>query len=74
MTAQKSRLKRRQGKIFQEISECGRIKGSVIRGMAVTDCHYMMLENDSFEGKECEIKYTFVGEKMYSGRSDKRQF
>ncbi|MDY5181851.1 DUF5717 family protein [Butyribacter sp.] len=49
-------------------------KDSVIRGMAVTDCHYMMIENDSFEGKECEIKYTFVGEKCIPGEVIKGNF
>ncbi len=48
--------------------------GSIIRGMVVTDCHYMMLENDSFEGIEGEIKYTFVGERCIPGEIIKGNF
>lgn len=45
-----------------------------IRGMVVTDCHYMTLENDAFQGKEVEVKYTFVGEKCIPGEIIKGSF
>ena len=48
--------------------------GNIIRGMVVTDCHYMMLESESFEGIEGEIKYTFVGEKCIPGEIIKGNF
>ena len=45
-----------------------------VRGMVVTDCHYMTLEEDVFQGKEEEIKYTFTGEKCVPGEVIKGDF
>lgn len=45
-----------------------------VRGMVVTDCHYMTLEEEVFQGKEEEIKYTFTGEKCVPGEVIKGDF
>lgn len=45
-----------------------------VRGMVVTDCHYMTLEEDVFQGKEEEVKYTFTGEKCVPGEVIKGDF